>query len=64
MQRTLPSNLGKHLLRTSHAVQIPLVAMVTKGVAKVLVEVEAEVVVVHRGQDPAMEMVAEVVPHD
>ena len=64
MQCTLPSNLGNHLLRTTHAVQIPLVAMVTKGVAKVLVWVEAEVVVVHHGQDPAMDMVAEVVPHD
>ena len=64
MQRTLPSNRGKHLLRTSHAVQIPLVTMVARGVAKVVVGVEAEVVVVPRGQDPAMEMVAEVVPHD
>ena len=62
MQRTLPSNRGNHLLRTSHAVQISLVTMVARGVAKVVVGVEAEVVVVPRGQNPAVGLVAEVVP--
>ena len=63
MQRTLPSNRGNHLLRTSHAVQISLVTMVVVGSrAEVEAEVEAEVVVVPRGQNPAVGLVAEVVP--
>ena len=65
MQRTLPSNRGIHLLRTSHAVQISLVTMVVVGSrAEVEAEVEAEVVVVPRGQNPAVGLVAEVVPDD
>ena len=64
MQCTLPSNLGNHLLRTTHAVQIPLVTMVTRGLAKMVVRVKAEVVVVLHGHTNQMSMVAEVVPHD
>ena len=65
MQRTLPSNRGKHLIRTSLPCKRhePHRSMVARGVAKVVPAMEAGVV--PGGQVlVVLEMLAEVVAHD